>query len=629
MRIDVWLHACFGRSWPIAATDAPPAPGALARALGRRAPWQRVPEPAAGTDGARLFLPRTWLEADPSTRSEALLCAALGLGVRLAAGRAAPLRGAHPVLRDAHAFLEGALADAWLASRFPGLVEGLEGVRLRALASRPSWEILRPSERALETLVRRLLGAPAATCAAGLAGEASAEAVAERARALGAELAAADVASRYRGLPPVPHWGTLRAPTPAPAGAGAPEPAERARTARRSRRLARRVERRPSDPGARERAGPFLPPPLSDPKLSLQDPAGLERPPDRGEEPDLDALASELAAQGELPVVRSDEPASEVLVDDDAQGAEGAAARGGRPSGGDSAYPEWDFRAGGYRLAACRLREAPAPAGDPGWAERVRRERAALLRPMRRAFSALRPRRVRISRQLAGDDLDVPAWVDEWCERRAGLAPEGRIYAQERALRRDAAVALLVDASGSTDAWVSGGARVIDVAKEAALCFCEALGALGDRHAVYAFSGRGPGGVRVWVVKLFEERAGRALDARLAGLAPDASTRLGAALRHVTRRLAEEPTRTRLLLLLSDGKPNDDDEYGGRYGVEDARQAVFEARAAGVRVFCATIDRSGPAYLARLFGPAGFTVLRDVGELPWRLPDLYRRLRSA
>jgi nitric oxide reductase NorD protein len=84
--------------------------------------------------------------------------------------------------------------------------------------------------------------------------------------------------------------------------------------------------------------------------------------------------------------------------------------------------------------------------------------------------------------------------------------------------------------------------------------------------------------------------------------------------------------QTQILLVLSDGKPNDDDLYEGEYGVEDVRQAVHEAAAAGVRRFCVTIDRSGSSYLPRLFGPSGYTLLWDASQLPGRLPEIYRHL---
>jgi nitric oxide reductase NorD protein len=170
---------------------------------------------------------------------------------------------------------------------------------------------------------------------------------------------------------------------------------------------------------------------------------------------------------------------------------------------------------------------------------------------------------------------------------------------------------------------------VVDVVKEAALVFGEALASLGDRHSILAFSGQGAADVRVQRLKGFWEPADAAVRARIGGLEPDAFTRLGGALRHATAALAREPARARLLLLLSDGKPQDEDGYEGDYGVEDARQAVAEARLAGVRVFAVTVDREGPHYLARVFGPHGYTVIQDATALPERLPGIYRRLTAG
>jgi nitric oxide reductase NorD protein len=78
--------------------------------------------------------------------------------------------------------------------------------------------------------------------------------------------------------------------------------------------------------------------------------------------------------------------------------------------------------------------------------------------------------------------------------------------------------------------------------------------------------------------------------------------------------------------MLSDGKPNDVDEYDGPYGIEDARQAVAEARAQNVDVFCLTVDREAPRYAPRIFGRSGFTLLRRPNQLPEVLIEVLRRL---
>lgn len=609
-RIGRWLVACFGRGWPLVPVDPPTSPGWLARGLGTLAPWARVPMAVAGTDGSHIQLPRV---ATDAAADDARLLAALGLGVRLGRGLALDTSSC-PSRSALHWCVGAARADRALERALPGLAPRLGAARADALARRPALAGLRPAERLIEELVRELLARPLGASAP------SAARAWDRLEQLPAEERA-----RCRGVAPVAHWGIRLKPSPARApgaSGGTPRPAA-------SRRLPRRVERRVLDAAARDpRPGPFVLP-FSDPQLAVQDAAGLERPPDQGEEEDLDALADELARQNELAVVRSEEPVRELLeAEPDARSAGAEPSRQDPPDSGAWRYPEWDHRIQAHRAGACTLREAPARGADPHWAEGVRERRARLLERLQRRFEALRPRRVRIPRQLDGDDLDIDAWVDEFAERSAGRTGAGRLYSQDRNRRRDVSALLLIDASGSTDAWVSGSARVIDVARETALCFGDALAALGDRYALHAFSGQGAHDVRVWVAKDFAEPAGPVPDARLAALAPDAFTRLGAPLRHATARLLREPSHQRLLLLFSDGKPNDEDLYEGEYGVEDVRQAVVEARAVGVRVFCITIDREGADYLPRLFGPSGYTVVRDVAQLPERLPEIYRHLTA-
>lgn len=114
-----------------------------------------------------------------------------------------------------------------------------------------------------------------------------------------------------------------------------------------------------------------------------------------------------------------------------------------------------------------------------------------------------------------------------------------------------------------------------------------------------------------------------------AGLAGGTFTRLGTPIRHLTALLARQRTRLRLPILVSDGKPHDEDGYEGVYRIEDTRQAVAEARVQGVTLFCLTIDRYGSSYLPQMFGPHGCAVLWEVTQLPQRLADLYRRLTTA
>jgi nitric oxide reductase NorD protein len=365
-----------------------------------------------------------------------------------------------------------------------------------------------------------------------------------------------------------------------------------------------------------------------EPQESVEDPFGVQRPADLDDKAVPDELADALADLPETRVVTTPEAAREVLA------AEGPAPRGPRPPAGTAnsegvVYPEWDYRAGSYRLEGAVVREVPIIPGDGAWARDALTRHATLVRRVRRQFAHLRPRRVRVRRQPDGSDIDLEAWVETWADRRAGVAEaasEDRLYVAERPARRSLAIALLIDVSASTDSWVAGNRRVIDVEKEALLVVGEALERLDDRYGIFAFSGEGPGGVRVQVVKDFADRGGLPAARRIERLEPERYTRVGAAVRHVTARLAAEPAQRRLLLVLTDGRPNDVDQYEGRYGVEDTARAVREAGCDGILVFGLTVDRTAPAYVNTMFGPGRAALLRRSERLPGALVEVLRRL---
>src|SRR5690606_4043857 len=130
-------------------------------------------------------------------------------------------------------------------------------------------------------------------------------------------------------------------------------------------------------------------------------------------------------------------------------------------------------------------------------------------------------------------------------------------------------------------------------------------------------------------LKFFTNSSGPPLNRQIAGLDPERYTRVGTALPHPTATLMKAPAHKRLLLLLSDGKPNDLDLYEGRYGIEDSRQAVREAVRQGIHPFCLTIDREVPDYLAQIFGPGRFTVLSQIQRLPAILLELLRHFARS
>ncbi|NMG42983.1 nitric oxide reductase [Aromatoleum toluvorans] len=285
--------------------------------------------------------------------------------------------------------------------------------------------------------------------------------------------------------------------------------------------------------------------------------------------------------------------------------------------------PEWDYRKGVLLEDHVRLAELAARDAQPcPLPEHLRRTAKRL----HQQFAALQPGRRWIKAQVDGSELDVDAVVRAQTDRAVGRHPSDQLWLSLEKRERDLACMVLADLSLSTDSWVSSEARVIDVIRDALLLFGEALGATGDRFALAGFSSVKRSQVRFHRLKDFGDRFDDRIRGRISAIKPGYYTRLGAAIRRSSQILAAEPAARRILLILSDGKPNDLDLYEGRYGIEDTRVAVSEARKLGLVPFCVTIDREGAGYLPHLFGPAGYAVIRKPEELPARLPMFYAQL---
>ncbi len=638
-RLELLVRAVVGDGPPIGVAEPPAVPNLFARAFLRIPPHLVLRAPVASTDGRVLRLPPALDvgRGDPGPALGLYRALAVGLAGRCARGtvEAAPHREGR-LVRDLYLLSEAVAVDAWFVRELPGLAGDVRVARAASSGGRPAAERLTPMERRVEALILGALAAepgappPGITLAAGPA--ASLAWARAAARTLLREVGAGGRGRRYRGLPPVTGWGLVAEPdvVGSSAGAGPPGGGDDGRPVEglRVRTMVRRprVRRAPEDEDDADPGMWMLQ--MDDPQESVEDPMGLSRPADRDTDADAGELADALSELPEARLVQAPGRAAEVLASEDPPPRGTPAAE--RPAAGaGTLYPEWDWRRSRYRPRHVLVRERAAPAGDGGWAAGILERHAAEVRRVRRQFERLRPHRLRLRRQWTGVDVDLGAWVTARADRRAGRAMDGRLYEDVRPARRELSILLLLDASGSTDSWVADTRRVIDVEKEALLLVCEALDALGDDYAIHAFSGEGPGEVSVLRVKSFEERDRAVLRSRIGALEPDRFTRTGAAVRHATTELAARRTRHRLLLVLSDGKPNDVDTYEGRYGVEDTRQAVHEARLEGIEVFCLTVDRRAPEYVGRIFGPTGYAVLRDATALPRVLLDAVRALLRA
>lgn len=330
-------------------------------------------------------------------------------------------------------------------------------------------------------------------------------------------------------------------------------------------------------------------------------------------------------------------------------------------------YDEWDYIGERYRAAWCRVVEERLVGDDHQFIVQVRRTHQELRARIRRNFAQLRPQeRVRMHRRNEGEDLDLDAVVEAMVDRRSGRTPDENLHLRREPMARDVATAFLVDLSASTgtaavepdpialDEWgefefveyPSRGVgtvaaapvtvdtrKVIDIAKEAVALMCDALGQLGDRHAVYGFSGTGRKNAQFVVAKQFDDRTSPNTWSALAAMKPMTYTRMGPAIRHTAALLAAQESQTKILLVISDGYPQDidygDDRRDRNYGIQDTARALEEARAVGVDPFCVTIDPAGHDYLRIMCPDDRYLVIDDVAALPDELAKLYLSLTKA
>jgi len=285
-------------------------------------------------------------------------------------------------------------------------------------------------------------------------------------------------------------------------------------------------------------------------------------------------------------------------------------------------YSEWDCRRQHYRKNWCAVREKAITPIYDNFVNETLHKYSGLVKHLRKTLEAMRDEDRVLNRQPWGDDIDIDALVEAIAEARDGSEMNDRVFTRLHRTDRNIAVIFMVDMSGSTKGWIN------DAERESLILLAEALESLGDRYAIYGFSGMARKRCEIYKIKGFEETYDEEIKARISGIQPQDYTRMGFAIRHLTHLLQEIDARTRVLITISDGKPDDYDNYRGQYGIEDTRRALIEARRAGIHPYCITIDKEAKDYLPYMYGDAAYTVIDEVSHLPLQVSDIYRHLTT-
>jgi hypothetical protein len=293
-------------------------------------------------------------------------------------------------------------------------------------------------------------------------------------------------------------------------------------------------------------------------------------------------------------------------------------------------YPEWDYRESRYKRNWAWVQEKKLAESNITETNRLMNQYSMALKRLKKAIQAQKPTRLAPRlRQLDGEDMDINAVVSYVVEKKAGRSPNPAIYRRREMRQREIAVTLLADMSTSIMQHLpEGGGRLVDRVRAGVLLFAEGLEEVGDAYSIAGFCSKYRDNVSYYTIKGFDEPLTYDVRSQIGGMSGRLATRMGAAIRHATASFERVESRRRLLLILSDGRPEDYDDGGDRrYLHEDTRMAVKEAVAKGVHPFCITVDTMANQYLPQIFGRGHYLVLDHINSLPNKLPEIYFRLR--
>lgn len=321
-------------------------------------------------------------------------------------------------------------------------------------------------------------------------------------------------------------------------------------------------------------------------------------------------------------------------------------------------YHEWDYQTQLERPNWVTLLEKRPKMGNPEAIEEILERHKPVVRRLKQLIEAVQPQGVIRQRKVEdGDEIDLNAAIGAMIDIRRGMQPDPRIGIRTTLQIRDLSVLLLIDLSESTNDPLPGSKSlsspeatleamlktsqesdqdaeseaskepsILDLSREAATLMADAMDKIGDPFAIHGFDSNGRHDVEYYRFKDFDEPYNDEVKAHLDGMTGQLSTRMGAAIRHAGALMKQRSSAKKILFILTDGEPADNDEHDPQYLRFDTKKAVEELARNGINTFCLTLDPYADQYVSRIFGAKNFLVLDHVSRLPEKLPELYLSL---
>ncbi len=289
-------------------------------------------------------------------------------------------------------------------------------------------------------------------------------------------------------------------------------------------------------------------------------------------------------------------------------------------------YNEWDFSKRRYKENYCKVYPKKQLKTDVNYYKNTISKNSSTLISLRKILINLNNKMQQQKRQTQGEEFDIDAITDLYVDVHSKKTPSDKIYLSNRKKEKDLSILLLLDISLSSDSYAAGN-RVIDVEKEVSILFGEILNEFNIDFSIDSFYSKTRNFSTYLTVKDFDENWSAAKH-KIGGIEPSGYTRIGAALRHAGARLDARKNKSKWIILISDGKPNDYDKYEGKYGINDVKQALRELNQRNINSYALAIEAQAKYYLPQMFGQNHYQILTTPSELLQSMVKLYEKIKQ-
>lgn len=289
-------------------------------------------------------------------------------------------------------------------------------------------------------------------------------------------------------------------------------------------------------------------------------------------------------------------------------------------------YDEWDFEKRKYKEHFCKLYPKIQLKTNSSYYQSTILKNNSTLFNLRKILVSLNNKMQQQKRQNHGEEFDIDAITDLYADVHSKKTPSDKIYLSNRKKEKDLSILLLLDISLSSDSYAAGN-RVIDVEKQVSILFGEILNEFNIDFSIDSFYSKTRNFSTYLTIKDFDENWAIAKN-KVGAIEPSGYTRIGTALRHAGARLDNRKTKSKWIILVSDGKPNDYDKYEGKYGINDVKQALRELNQRNIHSYALAIEAQAKYYLPQMFGQNHYQILTTPTELLQSMIKLYEKIKQ-